>query len=155
MKERRLKRALILWIGALVLAVLTFPVLADSHMKDEPVATIEIKQWKVGFIIGGGGGSGQLKYKGESYPLEIEGLRIGAVAGIAKADLIGDVYHLNEPADIEGGYTAAEAAIAVGIGGDAWALKNENGVVLKLSGTQKGLELALDLSGMTITLKDQ
>ena len=143
------------WLPAMALALLTFSAFAESHTKDEPVATIEIKQWKVGFIIGGGGGSGELKFEGKSYPLDITGLRIGAMAGIAKADLTGDVYHLTEPKDIEGGYTAAEAGIAVGLGGDAWALKNEKGVVLKLSGSQKGIEIALDLSGMTITLKEQ
>ena len=77
------------------------------------------------------------------------------MAGVTKADLTGDVYHLTEPKDIEGSYTAAEASIAVGIGGHAWALKNKKGVVLKLSGTQKGIELALELSGMTIKLKEQ
>ncbi len=150
------KRLVTFWLPAMALVLLTFSAFAESHAEeDEPVATIEIKQWKVGFIIGGGGGSGELKYQGKSYPLDISGLRIGAVAGIAKADLFGDVYHLTEPKDIEGGYTAAEAAIAVGLGGDAWALKNEKGVVLKLSGSQKGIEIALDLSGMTITLKEQ
>ena len=108
---RMTKNLVTLWLPAMALVVLMFPVFADSHIKNEPVAKIEIKQWKVGFIIGGGGGSGALTYQGKSYPLKIEGLRIGAVVGVAKADLRGDVYHLTKPEDIEGTYTAAPAAV--------------------------------------------
>ncbi len=142
------------WLPAIALAVLAFPVFAGSHMKDEPVGKIEIKQWKVGFILGGGWGSAELKFQGKTYPLKINGLRVGAVAGVAKTDLVGDVYHLNEPGDIEGTYTAGEAAIAVAGGGKAWALKNAKGVVLKVSGKQMGIEIALDVGGMSVKLEN-
>ncbi len=143
-----------LWVPAIALVVLTFPAFAGSHMEEEPVAKIEIKQWKVGFIAGGGWGGGDLKYQGKSYSLKIKGLRVGAVAGVAKTDLLGDVYHLNKPEDIEGTYTAAEAAIAVAGGGKVWALKNAKGVVLKIEGKQMGIEVALDIAGMSVELKD-
>ena len=154
------KKLVTLWLPAMALVVLTFPVFADSHMKgeaaeDEPVAKIEIKQWKVGFIAGGGWGSGELKYQDKSYPLKINGLRVGALVGIAKTDLVGDVYHLTKPEDIEGIYTAGEAAIAIAGGGKVWALKNSKGVVLKLSGKQMGIEIALDVAGMSVKLKDK
>ena len=60
-----------------------------------------------------------------------------------------------EPEDIEGTYTAGEAAIAIAGGGKAWALKNAKGVVLKLSGKQMGIEIALDVGGMSVKLKDK
>lgn len=147
------KKLVTLWVPAIALVFVTFPAFADSHTKDQPVAKIEIKQWKVGFIAGGGWGGGDLKYQGKSYPLKINGLRVGAVAGIAKTDLVGDVYNLTNPEDIEGTYTAAEAAIAVAGGGKAWALKNSKGVVLKLSGKQLGIEVALDVAGMSVKLE--
>ena len=149
-----LKKLVTLWLPAIALVALTFPAFAGSHMKEEPVAKLEIKQWKVGFIAGGGWGGGKLKYQGESYPLKIKGLRVGAVAGVAKTDLLGDVYHLTKPEDIEGTYTAGEAAIAVAGGGKVWVLKNAKGVVLKIEGKQMGIEVALDVAGMSVELKD-
>ncbi len=147
-----------LWVPAIALVLFAFPALAGSHMEEEaaeeePVAKIEIRQWKVGFIAGGGWGNGALIYQDKIYPLKIKGLRVGALAGVAKTDLIGDVYHLTQPEDIEGTYTAGEAAIAVAGGGKAWALKNSKGVVLKVSGKQLGIEVALDLAGMSVKLE--
>ncbi len=159
MVSRISKKLATVWLPAIALVVTTFPVFADSHMKGgaaepEPDAQIEIKQWKVGFILGGGGGEGTLIYQGKSYPLKIDGLRVGALAGIAKTDLTGSVFNLTKLEDIEGTYTAGEAAIAIAGGGKAWALKNSKGVVLKLSGKQLGIEVALDVAGMSVKLED-
>ena len=118
-----------------------------------PDAKIEISQWKVGFIVGVGGGSGTLTFKGKTYPLTIKGLRVGATVGAATADLVGDVYNLKEVKDIEGTYSAAQAAIAVGGGAKTWTLENQNKVKLNLTGKQTGIELALDVGGMKIELK--
>lgn len=118
-----------------------------------PDAKIEISQWKVGFIIGAGGGGGTLTYQGKSYPLSLHGLRVGATIGASTADLVGDVHNLKNLKDIEGVYSAAQAAIAVGAGGKVWTLKNKNGVTLKLKGKQAGIELALDIGGMELKLK--
>ena len=158
MKSRISSKLVTLWVPAIALVLFAFPALAGSHMQEEaaedkPVGKIEIRQWKVGFIAGGGWGGGALIYQDKTYPLKIKGLRVGAVAGIAKTDLVGDVFHLTKPEDIEGTYTAGEAAIAVAGGGKAWALKNSKGVVLKISGKQLGIEIALDVAGMSIELE--
>ena len=147
------KKLITMLVPAFALVTLTFPVYADSHMKDEPTATIEIKNWNVGFIVGYGGGKGKLHHDGKSYPLKIKGLRVGAAVGIAKANLSGDVYNLTKPEDIEGDYSAGAASAAVIAGGKVWSLENKNGVIIKVKGKEKGLELALDISGMTIELK--
>ena len=141
-------------LPAFLVGTLAFSVSAGSHMKkDEPTATIEISNWRVGFVVGYGGGSGKLHYQGKSYPLTIKGLRVGAAAGIAKANLTGDVYNLTKPEDIEGDYSAGAAAAAVVMGGKVWSLENAKGVIIKVKGKEKGLELALDLSGMTVKLQ--
>lgn len=142
-----------LYVVAVVLLVIVGwagPALAQSGTPD---AKIEISQWKVGFIVGVGGGSGTLTYKGKTYPLKIEGLRVGATVGVATADVVGDVYNLKDAKDIEGTYSAAQAAIAVGGGVKAWTLENQNKVKLTLKGKQTGIELALDIGGMKIKLK--
>ena len=115
--------------------------------------SIAFTLYKAGFIVGGSGGTGTLKVKGKSYPINIGGVSLGATIGVSKAELIGEVYNLKKPADIEGTYTAVQAGVAVAGGGKVAELKNSKGVVLKVKGKEVGLELALDLSGMGVSLK--
>ncbi len=159
---RMSKKLVTIWLPAIALVFFTSPGFAAGHMEKEaaqaepePVAKIKLKQWKVGFILGGGGGKGKLLYEGEEHRLSINGLRVGAVIGVARTDLEGDVYHMTKLEDIEGIYHAAEAAIAVTGGGKVWALKNSKGVVLKLEGKQLGIELAVDYGGMSVKLRDK
>jgi hypothetical protein len=109
--------------------------------------------YKAGFIVGGSGGSGSLKFKGKEYPIETGGVSLGATIGVSKAELVGEVYNMKQPSDIEGTYTAVQASAALVGGGKVAELKNSKGVVLKVKGAQVGLELALDLSGMQVSLK--
>jgi len=94
-----------------------------------------------------------LKFKGKQYRVEIGGVSLGATIGASKAELVGEVYNLKSPNDIEGTYVAGQAGVAVVGGGKVAELKNSKGVVLKIKGKQVGLELALDLSGMGVSLK--
>ena len=118
-----------------------------------PSGTIAFNVFKVGFIVGAGGGSGTLTYQGKRYPLTIGGVSLGATIGASSADLVGEVYNLNNPADIAGTYSAASASVAIAGGGMTASLKNSRGVVLKIRGKQIGLELSLDVSGLSIELK--
>ena len=134
-----------------LIAVLGAAPVVDAQGK--PGATIQLTQWKAGFIVGVGGGGGSMKFKGKSYKLQIAGLRVGATIGVARADLIGDVFNITKPQDIEGTYTAGQAAIAVAGGVKVWELTNSKGVRMRLRGKQIGLELAIDFGGMSIKLK--
>lgn len=118
-----------------------------------PDGTVSITLYKAGFIVGGSGGNGTLKFKGKQYKIETGGVSLGATIGASKAELTGEVYNLKKPSDIEGAYVAGQASIAVVGGGKVAELKNDKGVVLKLKGSQVGLEAAIDLSGMQISLK--
>ena len=150
MKTKMVKELFVIAVVLLISLGWAGSTLAQSGTPD---AKIEINQWKVGFIVGIGGGGGTLTYKGKSYPLSISGLRVGATIGAATADLVGDVHNLKTLKDIEGTYSAAQAAIAVGAGGKVWTLENQNGVTLNLKGKQVGIELALDIGGMKLELK--
>ncbi len=116
-------------------------------------ATVTLEIIKAGFIVGGSGGTGTLRFKGKSYPLTLGGVSLGATIGVSKAELIGDVFNLKRPEDIEGTYTATGAGYAVAGGEKIADLKNSKGVQLKVKGRQVGLELSLDLSGMEMRLK--
>lgn len=143
----------------LLSTVLTFGV---AHSADVPLApapvvpqetTIELDIGKITFLVGGSGGFGQLHFNGQSYPLAIGGVNAGATISFSRADLVGTVYNLNQPSDIEGIYAAGTAGIAAAAGGAAITLTNSKGVTLALSGKQLGLDASLDLSGMRITLQ--
>ena len=114
--------------------------------------SVRLKVTKVGFIVGVGGGSGTLIFKGKHYPLSVGGVGIGTI-GAAGADLVGTASNLRTAADIAGTYTAVSGGIAVAGGATAATLQNANGVVLKLRGRQVGFEANLSLSGITISLQ--
>jgi hypothetical protein len=114
--------------------------------------SVRIKITKVGFIVGVGGGSGTLNFKGKSYRLSIGGVSAGTI-GVAGADLVGTASNLRTAADIAGTYTAVSAGVAVAGGAKAATLQNANGVVLQVQGRQVGFEASLSLSGMTISLQ--
>jgi len=118
-----------------------------------PDGTIQFTLYKAGFIVGGSGGNGTLKFKGKQYRLSIGGVSLGATIGASKAELIGQVYNLKKLSDIEGTYAAVQAGVAVAGGAKVFNLKNSKGVELKVQGKQIGLEFALDLNGMQVSLK--
>jgi hypothetical protein len=114
--------------------------------------SVRLKITKVGFIVGVGGGSGTLNFKGKSYRLSIGGVSAGTI-GAAGADLVGTASNLRTAADIAGTYSAVSAGVAVAGGAKVATLQNSNGVVLQLKGRQVGFEASLSLSGMTISLQ--
>ena len=116
-------------------------------------AGIAIRIVRAGFIFGASVGSGTLRFQGQDYPLSIGGISAGTVVGASDADLVGTASNLNQPADIEGIYSAVGAGLAIAGGRTAAQLVNARGVVLKLHGRQLGLMFSLDLSGMSIALR--
>ena len=130
-------------------AALCAPGLAQAA----PDATITIHGGSVAFIVGGGGGSGKLHYKGHTYKLSISGLSVGAI-GVNSFDLAGDVYHLNKAEDIEGTYAAVDASATAGTGGAGILdMKNTNGVEIRATSSSSGLKLSLGPSGLVIKLR--
>ena len=115
--------------------------------------TIAMTIYKVGWIIGGSGGSGTLTFRGRRYGLATGGLDYGLVFGGSKTVLRGRVSNINRPSDVAGVYGAAGAGLAIGRGARAIILSNQKGAVLELSGQQTGLMANADLSGLAITLK--
>jgi hypothetical protein len=114
--------------------------------------TVRLKITKVGFIVGVGGGSGVLHFKGRSYRLSIGGVSAGTI-GVSGMDLVGTASNLRTAADIAGTYSALSAGIAVAGGGKVATLQNANGVVLQVQGSQVGFSASLSVSGLTISLQ--
>jgi lipid-binding SYLF domain-containing protein len=116
-------------------------------------ATISIRIFKAGFIIGGSAGEGVLNFHGRSYPLSIGGLSYGFTFGASETRFHGTVTNIRRPSDVNGVYGQGGAGAAVGRGAQVIALANQNGALLTLSGEQSGLIVSADLSGLVLTLK--
>lgn len=142
--SRKLKIALLALFTGFT-AVVAAP--APSHAQQ-----VDIRILKGGWFIGGAGGNGTLSLGRRYYPLTIGGVSAGLVFGGSVTDLHGRAYNLRRPSDIEGVYTAIGAGGAAMVGAQALRLQNANGVILELRGNKVGLEFALDLSGMAISL---
>ena len=127
---------------------------ARAQPSGTPDATIEIRIFRAGFIVGGSGGSGTLYFKNNGYNLGIGGVSLGATIGVARADFVGEVYNLKEARDIEGTYAAIAATAAAAGGVGITELQNQRGVRLRLQGTQIGLMVSIDLSGMIISIRN-
>jgi lipid-binding SYLF domain-containing protein len=134
-----------------LVALLAVLVSSSHSYADTGYVTLTI--YKAGWVIGGSGGSGTLKFRGRTYGLSTGGLDYGLVFGGSKTVLRGRVKNINRPSDVAGVYAAAGAGLAVGAGARAIVLTNQKGAVLELSGSQVGLLANLDLSGLAISLK--
>jgi hypothetical protein len=120
---------------------------------DEPSGTITLSSKSVAIGIGVQWGDGVLKFKGKEYKFEINGLSLIDV-GVSSITATGHVYHLTNVSDFAGTYVAAEVGIALGAGGGAQAMKNQNGVTMKLTSTKAGIKFKLAPEGVKIQLKE-
>ena len=127
-------------------------VLATSAADAQSTGKVRFKVAKAGFIVGVGGGTGALTFRGRTYPLKVDGIGVGTV-GVASADLVGTASNLRTAADIAGTYSAAGAGLAVAGGARAVTLQNSNGVVLRLQGRQAGFEASLGVGGVTVSMQ--
>jgi len=128
--------------------LLGLPAAADA----QTTGSVRFKVAKAGFIVGVGGGSGTLNFKGRTYPLGVSGLSAGTI-GVASAEFVGTASNLRTAQDIAGTYSAAGAGVAVAGGAKAITLQNANGVVMRLRGVQAGFEATLGAGGVVVTMK--
>jgi hypothetical protein len=128
--------------------LLGMPTAADAQSTGQ----VRFKVSSVGFIIGGGGGTGTLNFRGKTYPLRVSGIGAGTV-GVSSADLVGTASNLRSAQDIVGTYSSVGAGVAVAGGGRAVQLQNAKGVVLNLRGTQAGFQASLGIGGVEISMR--
>jgi hypothetical protein len=131
---------------AALLAAATSPARAED-------GEVTIQFFKAGWVIGGSFGKGVMSFRGEMYALEVGGLSYGLTFGGSQTTLQGRVRNIRQASDVEGVYGAGSAGAAIIKGGQAVILTNQKGAVLELSGTQTGLIVNFDLSGLALTVK--
>jgi hypothetical protein len=144
-------RRVLLALGIVSLC-LPLTVAGAKGKKEAPDATIKLSAGSVAAGVGVSWGKGTLTYKGEAHPISVSGLDVGSV-GASQITASGNVYHLKSLADFDGNYTAASAGATIGGGGGAVAMKNQNGVVVKLLSTSRGVKLTIAASGVKMEVK--
>ena len=137
------------WAATMVAAIMLIGTLAQSYAA---TGSVRFHIVKAGFIVGVGGGSGTLNFKGRTYRLSVGGINVGTI-GASAVDLAGTAHNLRTAADIVGTYTQGSAALAIVGGGRVATLQNANGVVIKVRGPAVGLEASISLRGITISMQ--
>jgi hypothetical protein len=134
-------------IGAMLLIA---PIARAAEQK--PDATVKMTGKALSAGVGYSWGSGTLTYQGKEYPFSVSGLSAGNI-GASSATLSGEVFNLKNIDEFNGNYTSAGAGATVAGGGGGMTMKNQNGVVMNLAGTTKGLSFKVGVDGMKIELK--
>ncbi len=137
-------------LGAAVAAVVV--VLALLSLAHADTGSVHLRVNKAGFIVGVGGGTGVLTFKGKHYRLTLGGIGAGTI-GVAGAELVGTATHLHTAGDIVGVYSDVTGSVAVVAGHKVATLQNSKGVILHLQGKQVGFEASLGLGGLTISMQ--
>jgi hypothetical protein len=133
------------------LAIFSFGASAADAPK-KPSGTVSINETQFALIIGGSTGGGVLTYQGKQYPFKLSGMSLGANVGVSKLSASGEVYDLSDISKFSGTFTKLESSITLGGGVGGTVLRNENGVIMRLSSTSQGLQLNLSASGVTVKL---
>ena len=117
-----------------------------------PSGSVKISSQSIAIGVGVNWGDGVLSFQGKTYRFSVDGLSV-ADLGISSVSSSGEVFNLNNLSDFSGNYTAGESGIAIGGGGNDVIMKNQNGVVIRLHGTQQGVKFTLALGGVKLQLK--
>ena len=107
---------------------------------------------KAGLLLGAGGGSGVLNYRGRDYKFTVAGLSLGVTAGASATRFTGTASGLRQVSDFAGSYSAVGGGGALAGGAGAVKLKNDKGVYLELRGPKAGVEFAANVSNVRISL---
>jgi hypothetical protein len=110
-------------------------------------ATIEFSGGAVAAGIGYRWANGTLTYQGHTYPIHLSAISVGDVGAEAiKGTAV--IHNLARLEDFEGTYGGAGVGMTLGVGGDAQALQNENGVTMYLLAKSTGLDINVSLDGI-------
>ena len=74
---------------ASIFALLFLAGVSPSYaQRQATTGAVQVRIVRVGFIVGGGGGEGNLTYRGKVYPFRVSGISVGTI-GATSTDLVG------------------------------------------------------------------
>src|SRR5689334_3670886 len=92
---------------------------------------VKVRLLKAGLMLGAGGGSGVLTYRGRNYPFTVSGLSLGVTAGASVNRLEGWASGIKQVSDFAGTYSSVGAGGALVGGFGGVHLGNEKGVTIE------------------------
>ena len=116
-----------------------------------PSATFRLESTSIAVGIGVSWGKGTLRFQDEEHAFTVSGLSVVDV-GISKVTATGRIWGLSKLEDFNGTYTGVDVGVAVGGGTAGVAMRNENGVYIKMSAAQRGVKLSLATHGTKLEL---
>ncbi len=140
-------------IVRLVTVTLFVVVLSATSSFAQAPGYVRLKLVKAALMVGAGGGSGVLTYRGRDYPFRVSGLSLGVAAGASVSRLEGWASGIKQVSDFAGTYSSVGGGGAFVGGAGGVQLGNEKGVKLALQGPRAGMEFAGNLSQIVISLK--
>ena len=149
--ERRARRRVFRLMTLLLLALGATAPATSSFAQAS--GQVRAKIVKAGLLVGGGAGRGVLTYRGKAYPFKISGLSFGITVGATVGRLDGWASGIREVGDFAGTYSSVGGGFALVGGVNGVHLRNEKGVTIVLQGPKAGLELAANISQITIALR--
>ena len=138
-------------LSVVVASSLCLAPVGTARAAEHTDATIELNGGSAAAGVGISWGAGVLKYKGRSYAFKVNGLSVGAV-GVSQASASGEVSNLTKLEDFNGTYLTAGAGLTVAGGGGMAAMKNQNGVTIRVRATTRGAKVVLGEAGVKIEL---
>jgi len=140
-------------LSVIALVTVLFFGIAAAIEEKTPSGTVAIESTSVGLVgVGISWGDGHLKFNGKEYHFSMSGFSL-IDFGLTKVSAKGEVYDLNNVSDLSGNYVGAKVSLSLGGGVGGVRMQNQNGVILRLDFTQKGIKLALGPKGITLKLK--
>jgi hypothetical protein len=118
-----------------------------------PSGKVWVESRSVALGIGVSWGDGKLTFQGKEHVFSVKGLSVVDL-GVSKVTANGEVFNLKKLTDFNGNYVAGKAGATVGGGAGAVVMQNQNGVVMKLTGTGQGIQLTLAGAGVDVQLKN-
>jgi hypothetical protein len=139
-------------IGILILVLAMVTGFAQAAGPD---AILRLSGGSFALGIGFNWGSGTLTYKGKDYPVKVKGLSVGKV-GATGVSIHGEVFNLQHLQDFNGHYNfggAGMRGVTVGGGKAGTVMTNQAGVMIRVSTTQKGLDVNATGGGVDMSIK--
>ena len=125
---------------------------SDATVPEQPDAVIELQGTSLALGVGMEWATGTLSYQGRTIPIEVSGVSFARV-GATNFEAKGHVYHLRRLSEFSGRYGAVSAGAGVVRGGSAMAMRNENGVVIRMASTMGGLDVDLGVKALSFEFR--
>jgi hypothetical protein len=127
---------------------------AATH-QSQPDATLRLSGGSFAAGIGFSWGSGTLTYKGKDYPVKVKGLSVGKV-GITSSSAYGEIFNLKHLQDFNGHYNVGAAGtrgVTLGGGKSGTLMTNQADVIIRVSSTQKGVNVNATGGGVDMQIQ--